>query len=491
MVETAALDIYNDIAERTNGDIYIGVVGPVRTGKSTFITSFMEKLILPNVKNKNIKKRAIDELPQSAEGKTIMTTQPKFVPNEAVRLTLGDKIDVSARLIDCVGYLVDGAMGHEENQKARLVNTPWSKDSIPFEEAAEIGTQKVVSEHSTIAVVVTTDGSITEIARQSYIKAEKRVVNELKQLNKPFIVVLNSTNPKSNECKELANSMSAEYGVSVLPLDVKNITVSQIEFLLKSILDEFPVKKMVFDIPKWMRTLPSDNVLICGIIDKIKAYADDVNKMKNCNLLLSAFAEDENFYEPVVESLKMGSGEAYYSIQAKPELFFKTLSAQAGKDISDEFSLMSFVTECSVARKNYDNIKDAMESAAAVGYGVVSPQFDQMTLYDPEIVKAGTRFGVKLKASAPTLHIMRVDVSTEVNPMVGSEQQSQYLLSEFQNNPKAIWETDMFGKSLASLAREGLANKVNAMPIDAQDKLIKTVGRIINEGKGSLICILL
>ncbi len=484
-------DIYSDIARRTNGDIYIGVVGPVRTGKSTFVTNFMEKLILPKISNKNVKKRAIDELPQSAEGKTIMTTQPKFVPNEAVQLTLYDKMKVNARLIDCVGYLVEGAMGQNEGEKARLVKTPWSSENMPFEEAAAIGTHKVVAEHSTIAIVVTTDGTIADIPRENYLPAEERVINELTEIGKPFVVLLNSRKPKSEECIALASSLKDKYNVSVIPTDVSNLDVKQIEYILKSVLDEFPVKKLVINIPKWMQTLSNDNWLITGIIDKIKANCNNVKRMKDNTQLLSGFVEDENLFMPTVDSMNMGEGIVNYNITAKPELFFNVLSGEAGTALHDEFELMSFVTGCSKAKKQYDTLHNALQDANALGYGVVAPSFDEMVFEDPEIVKAGSRFGVRLKASAPSLHIMKVDVTTEVNPMVGSEQQSQYLLSEFQNNPKGIWNTDMFGKSLSSLAKEGLANKLTAMPLDAQDKLRKTVGRIVNEGRGSLICILL
>ncbi|HRX13401.1 MAG TPA: stage IV sporulation protein A [Eubacteriales bacterium] len=484
-------DIYGDIARRTNGDIYIGVVGPVRSGKSTFVTAFMEKLVLPNIKNKNVKKRAVDELPQSAEGKTIMTTQPKFVPNEAVQISISDNMVVNARLIDCVGYLIDGAMGHEENEKARMVKTPWSDSVMPFEQAAQIGTQKVVTEHSNIAVVITTDGSITDIPRANYVSAEERVVDELKELGKPFVVVLNTKNPKNEETVSLCAALQEKYGVSVLPVDVLNIEAEGLESILKNVLDEFPVKKLVFGMPKWMQTLPADNYLITSIIEKIKGGCGDVLKMKDAPALLESFKQDENLEDLTIDKLNMGDGVANYRIEPKEHLFYEVLSAEAGMDISDQFGLMSFVTGCASAKKHYEAMKDALDDVNAIGYGVVAPSFSEMTLEDPEIVKSGTRYGVRLKASAPSLHILRVDVTTEVNPMVGSEQQSQYLLSEFQNNPKGIWETDIFGKSLASLAKEGLSSKLNAMPSDAQEKLRKTVGRIVNEGKGSLICILL
>ncbi len=484
-------NIYQDIAERTNGDIYIGVVGPVRTGKSTFVTQFTEKLVLPNIKDKNSKKRTVDELPQAADGKIIMTTQPKFVPNEAVKITLSDKAQANVRLIDCVGYLVDGAEGHLEGDKARLVKTPWSQEPMPFEQAAEIGTQKVVSEHSTIAVVVTNDGSVTDIPRKNYLSAEERVVRELKTLGKPFIVLLNSRNPSAAETVSLAEALEEKYGVTVMPIDIANADKSRMEEVLGNILREFPVRRMCIDLPRWMRTLAKDNRLISGILERVKNSCQQIDKMKDAEKLIDGFEENEDTELPAVKSLEMGKGEVHYTVEAKPQLFFKVLSEEAGMDITDEYSLMSFVTASAFAKQRYDGIKDALMQAEENGYGVVCPSTEKMKLEDPEIVKQGSRFGVRLKATAPSYHIMKIDVATEVSPMVGTEQQSQYLLSEFQQNPQAIWETNMFGKTMSGLAQEGLSEKCAAMPQEMQDKLVRTVGKIINEGRGGLICLLL
>ncbi len=484
-------DLYADIAKRTKGDVYIGVVGPVRTGKSTFVSQFMEKIVLPKMTDKAEKVRATDELPQSAEGKTIMTTEPKFVPNQAVQLTVGEKMHLNARLIDCVGYLVEGAMGHTEGDAPRQVKTPWSSETMPFEQAAELGTQKVIEEHSNIAVVVTTDGSIAGIERAAYKGAEERVVKQLTELGKPFIILLNSASPESPACVELGQSLQEKYGVTVICVNLKTITAAQIEDILAGILKEFPIRKLAVNIPKWMQTLPADHRLITALIDRIKKSGGEIAKMKHAQAFSEFLKDGDAIQDAALEAMNMGEGTASYTLTAKPQLFYDILTEEAGRDISDEYALMSFVTESAYAKRKYDSIKEALLSVQATGYGVVMPAMDQMVYEEPEIVKSGNRYGVRLKASAPSLHIMQVDVGTEVNPMVGTEQQSQYLLAEWENNPKGIWQTNMFGKSLSSLAKEGLENKLSAMPRDAQEKMRKTVTRIVNEGKGSLVCILL
>jgi len=484
-------NIYQDIAERTNGDIYIGVVGPVRSGKSTFVKNFMERMILPSIADKNEKQRAIDELPQSADGKIIMTTQPKFVPNNAVRLTLDDKATANVRLIDCVGYLIDGAEGHLEGDKARLVNTPWSTEPIPFERAAEIGTQKVVGEHSTIAVVVTTDGSIGDITRQSYIPAEERVVRELKNAGKPFVVLLNCKYPEDERAKELAASLQEKYGVSVMPINILNADGKQMEEVLRCILKEFPVRRIAVNLPKWMRALDKENKVILNIIDRLKERAVSVEKMKDADSVLEGFA-DCDFIENVrVDSLDMGRGVVNCVLEPKSDLFFNVLSEQAQMDISDEYSLMSFVTASAYAKSRFEAMKDALDEADANGYGIVYPQVDKMSLNEPEMVKQGNIYGVRLKATSPSYHIVKVDVATEVSPMVGTEQQSKYLLDEYKQNPQAIWNTNMFGKTMAGLAKEGLEGKCSGVPVEIKQKLCKTLNKIVNENRGGLICLLL
>ncbi len=483
-------DIYNDIATRTGGDIYIGVVGPVRTGKSTFITKFMESVVLPNLKNKNVKKRAIDELPQSADGKTVMTTQPKFVPNEAVKITFGANVNASVRLIDCVGYMVDGALDSGEDGP-RMVTTPWSTEPMPFDKAAETGTQKVVTEHSTVAVVVTNDGTITDIPRNNYVAAEERVISELKSLGKPFVVVLNSRAPLSTECVSLASALESRHDVKVLPMDLKNMGEAEASMVLSAITEEFDIKKIIVDIPPWMQTLPIDNNVIDNIIKRVKANMHDVTKMKHYQKLLENFVEDEDIFAPTLGDVNLGTGIVTYKVKPKTDLFYRVLSDFAESQIADEFSLMSFVSKTAYAKGQYEKFSSAFAEAQESGYGVVNPTLESMEMASPEIVKQGNIYGVKLRASAPSWHIMKVDVTTEVNPMVGTQAQSQYLLSEFQNDPQGIWETNMFGKSMSDLAKESLASKLTAMPIEARTKIRKTVGRIVNENKGGLICLLL
>lgn len=484
-------NIYQDIAERTNGDIYIGVVGPVRSGKSTFVKNFMERMILPSIADKNEKQRAIDELPQSADGKIIMTTQPKFVPNNAVRLTLDDKATANVRLIDCVGYLIDGAEGHLEGDKARLVNTPWSTEPIPFERAAEIGTQKVVGEHSTIAVVVTTDGSIGDITRQSYIPAEERVVRELKNAGKPFVVLLNCKYPEDERAKELAASLQEKYGVSVMPINILNADGKQMEEVLRCILKEFPVRRIAVNLPKWMRALDKENKVILNIIDRLKERAVSVEKMKDADSVLEGFADCDFIENARVDSLDMGRGVVNCVLEPKSDLFFNVLSEQAQMDISDEYSLMSFVTASAYAKSRFEAMKDALDEADANGYGIVYPQVDKVSLNEPEMVKQGNIYGVRLKATSPSYHIVKVDVATEVSPMVGTEQQSKYLLDEYKQNPQAIWNTNMFGKTMAGLAKEGLEGKCSGVPVEIKQKLCKTLNKIVNENRGGLICLLL
>ena len=487
--------LYEDIAQRTGGDIYVGVVGPVRCGKSTFITQFMQNLVVPNITDKNIKERTIDELPQSADGKTIMTTQPRFIPNKAASIRVGDNIDMNIRMIDCVGYLIEGALGHEEGAKKRLVKTPWSEEEMPFEEAAEFGTQKVIEEHSTIGIVVTTDGSITDIPRSNYVEAEERVVSELVSHNKPFVIVLNSKNPKSEETKKLAVSLKTKYNVPVLPMDVLKLNQTNIDDIFEKILLEFPIKSLKVKMPKWMQALPYDHEIITNVVNEIKKFGENANKIGQIDKTNVAFLESEDFEPVIVSSIKMGEGKIYFEITPKQQLFYKVLSEQCGMDIIDDFHLISYIKQLAHAKVEYDKIKVALQDVKEKGYGVVMPNAEDMSLEDPEIVKQGSRFGVKLKASAPSLHIMSVDIQTEVNPIVGSQAQSEelvkYLMSEFEQNPKAIWETNMFGKSLSSLVNEGINSKINLMPVEAQRKMRKTLGRIINEGKGGIICILL
>lgn len=484
------MNIYQDIAERTGGDIYIGVVGPVRTGKSAFVSKFMQKLVLPNIKDTNVQNRAVDELPQSADGKTVMTTQPKFVPAQSVQLTLDDRT-ANVRLIDCVGYIVDGAEGLSEDGKSRLVRTPWSAEEMPFEQAAEMGTHKVVTQHSTVAVVVTSDGTVTDLPRSNYIPAEERVVSELKACNKPFVIVLNTRNAGSRDTVMLAKALEEKYNVSVIPLNVDSAEAEDMTAVLSAILDEFPVDCIKIDLPDWMRILDSDDKLISDIVSECRNASADIYKMKDAKKFTESFQPCEGVNPPSVKLADMGKGIVYFDIQPQEGLFYKVLSEQAGADIKDEFAVMNFVRESASAKRKYDTVKTALEEAQTNGYGVVCPSAENIRLEEPEIVKQGTKYGVRLRATAPSLHIMRVDVSTEVSPIVGTEQQSKYLLSEFKQNPEQIWETNMFGKPLSGLVKDGLTEKCVGMPVEMQEKLSRTVGRIVNEGKGGMICLLL
>ena len=487
-------NIYKEIATRSGGDIYLGVVGPVRTGKSTFITNFVNKLIIPNITNNYAKERAIDELPQSAQGKTVMTTEPKFVPNQAVTVEIDD-IKMKLRLVDCVGYTVQGANGYEENQKPRYVKTPWSSEDMPFDKAAEIGTKKVITEHSNIAVLVTTDGSFTEIERTGYVNAEERVVAELKDAQKPFVIILNTTTPDGEEVKKLADSLAQKYSSKVLPLNVKEMTEQDITKIFNLLLTEFPVSKIQVKLPDWMQALPFENKLIAEVIAEIKHNTTNLEKIGDFKFNKTLFESSENFEPLAQNTVELGEGNIVLNVTPKPNLFYKVLSDECGVKINNEYELIANLKDLSHAKKEYDKIKLALDEVAQTGYGVVVPSMEEMTLEDPEIVKQGSKFGVRLKASAPSLHIMKVDINTEVSPIVGTEQQSEdlvkYLLSQFENNPQDIWNTEMFGKSLHELVNEGLSNKLGAMPKEAQNKMRKTLGRIVNEGKGGVICILL
>lgn len=488
-------DIYKDIAKRTGGDIYIGVVGPVRTGKSTFITKFMETLVLPNISNKLNKQIATDEMPQSADGKTIMTTEPKFIPANAVKIQLKNKVSAKVRLIDCVGYLVDGAMGHVENDKPRLVKTPWSGKELPFEKAAELGTRKVIAEHSTIGIVVTTDGSIGEIPRANYASAEERVVKELKELNKPFVIVLNVKEPSNKESVNLKNSLESKYNAPVILADVTKLEMADITAIIEKILYEFPLQNVDVNLPKWMQALSGDNRIIKDVMDKIKEKSHDMSKMKDYAALTDIFTESDKLNAPEVSEVKLGEGNAVYGITAKQGLFYDVLTEECGDDISDDYQLISYVKSLAEAKREYTKIKSALHDAQETGYGVVTPTAHEFSLAEPELVKRGGSYGVKLKATAPSLHIMKVDVSAEVNPIVGTEKQGEdlvnFLMKEFESNPQGIWDTNMFGKSIYELMEESLSGKLKAMPADAQSKLCKTLGKIVNEGDGGIICILL
>ena len=487
--------IYEDIQTRTNGDIYLGVVGPVRVGKSTFISQFMQKLVIPNIENKNVKQRAIDELPQSADGKTVMTTQPKFVPNEAVKITVADKINLKVRMIDCVGYLVSGAMGVSENNKPRLVKTPWSDEEMPFEQAAEIGTKKVIEDHSTIGIVLTTDGSVTDIERANYVEAEERVVKEMKACQKPFVMVLNCKNPNSAESKKLAQSLAEKYDCQIVAMNVAEMKDADVDRIFEKMLLEFPVKSIKVNMPKWLQALSFSNPIIEEIVKEVKNFGNNVKKIGDAKKDTVVFMESDSFDPITFSNVEMGEGIIKFNVIPKENLFYKVLSDACGFEINDDYELVSYIKDLAVAKVEYDKLKDALDQVEQTGYGIVVPSKNEYTLENQEVVKQGGKYGVKIKASAPSLHIVKVDVETEVTPLVGTESQSQdlvaYLSEKFENDPDGIWDTNLLGKSLYSLIDDNIGTKILAMPADAQRKMKKTLGRIINEGKGGVLCILL
>ena len=489
------LGLYEDIAKRTDGDIYIGVVGPVRTGKSTFIKNFMDLLVIPNIDNEYKKERAQDELPQSAAGKTIMTTEPKFVPNEAIEISIDDTLKLKTRLVDCVGYLIPNSIGATENEQPRMVKTPWYNDEIPFEQAAEIGTKKVIEEHSTIGILITTDGSISDISRDDYVKAEERVVFELKSINKPFVVLLNSKYPNIQETINLSKELSKKYNCTVIPVDCLNLTLNDITNIFSNILYEFPVSQINFKIPAWINGLDLNHELKIKLFSDIKDSFGNIKLLREISNSVKNISQSDIISEITIDNIILGNGNVNISLVLNDNLFYNILTEITGVQIENEGDLFSIISNLSKTKNRYEKIAYALEEVDRKGYGIVTPSIDELILDEPEIVKQGSRFGVKLKATAPSLHIIKANIETEVSPIVGSEKQSEelvnYLLSEFENDPKKIWESNIFGKSLHSLVNEGLQTKLLKMPEEAQIKLQETLERIINEGSGGLICIIL
>lgn len=488
-------DIYTDIARRTDGDIYIGIVGPVRTGKSTFIKRFMERLVIPNIYGDFRRERAIDELPQSAAGKTIMTTEPKFIPEEAAKVNINDNTEFNVRMIDCVGYIVPSAIGYIENEAPRMVMTPWFEEEIPFAMAAEIGTRKVIQDHSTIGLVITTDGSISDIPREEYEEAEKRVISELTDINKPFIIILNCVDPEAPEAEKLAKEMSEEYGSAVLPVNCLELTEEKITDILKQVLYAFPVKEINIEMPKWITTLDKEHWLKNSIIHTITDAAENIRHVRDIYKLSENIENGEYIDNSYTEKIDLGNGSADIKISLQDNLFYKILGEETGLEIENDNDLLPLLKELMKIKQEYEKIENALSEVEATGYGIVMPQIEDLTLEEPEIVKQGGKYGVRLRASAPSIHMMRADIVTEVNPIVGSEKQSEelvmYLMNEFDEDPKKIWNSNIFGKSLHELVNEGLHNKLYRMPVDARMKLQETLERIINEGCGGLICFIL
>ena len=488
-------NIYSDIASRSDGTIMVGVVGPVRTGKSTFIKRFMDLLVIPNITNTYSKERARDELPQSGSGRTIMTTEPKFIPNEPVEIALSGNAKMNVRMIDGVGYIVPSAMEHIEDEPPRMVKTPWSDSEMPFAKAAEIGTGKVIKEHSTIGLVVTTDGSFSDIARDDYIEAENRVINELKEINKPFVVILNCVNPHSENAKRIKNEIEEKHGVGTLCVNCAELKKEDIESIIEKVLFEFPVNEISVNLPDWVDVLSDEHKIKQSIYKTLITEIEKINKIKDTKFLSDALGENENVTSSCISSINLGCGRATCDVKIDDNIFYKILGENTGFEISGKESLLSLMTDLARVKREYDKIECALHEVREVGYGIVPPTLDELSLEEPEIVRQGSRYGVRLKASAPSIHLIRADIETEVSPIVGTEKQSEdlvhYLLNEFDENPKSIWETNIFGKSLHELVNEGLRGKLHKMPEDARFKLQETLQKIINEGSGGLICIIL
>ena len=486
-------DIYKDMAARSGGEIYIGVVGPVRTGKSTLIKRFMTELVLPHADGDRLQEM-VDELPQSAAGRTVMTTEPKFIPAKAVKVTV-DNAEARVRLIDCVGFAVEGANGFEEDGSPRLVNTMWSDTPIPFTEAAALGTQKVIRDHSTIGLCVTCDGSVAGIPREGYVSAEERTVDELKRIGKPFVIVLNCADPAGASAKQLKEELELKYSAPVVAVNCQTASVDELSALLRAVLFEFPVTSVDVKIPDWIRVMPADSSAISELLVRVRDACAKVEVMRECSLFDEAFANSKFWKGDVAVNLCLATGKATVEVGLQDGVLFDMLSEISGESICGEGALMQYVAAASEAKRNYDKVKDAFERAKLTGYGIVCPDDNDLSLDKPKVVKQGANLGIKLKATAPSYHVVKVDVSGEVSPIMGLASQSEDMvngiMSGFETDPQGTWNTALFGKSLRCMVKEGLEGKVNAMQDDTRAKMRRTITRIVNEGKGGVICILL
>ena len=487
-------DVYNDIQARTGGEIYIGVVGPVRTGKSTFIKRFMDLLVIPNIEDVHSRERAIDELPQAAAGRTIMTTEPKFIPKEAAEITFNDNNKVKIRLIDCVGYMVEGASGHIEDQHERMVKTPWFDSEIPFTQAAEIGTKKVINDHSTIGIVVTTDGSFGELPRLNYMAPEEKTINELKQLGKPFIVLLNTVKPYSTESIKLAEDMTQYYNVPVMPVNAEQLKKDDITRIMETILSVFPVTELDFYLPKWVEILPSEHWLKQDLIETVKAVFARISEVKDANL--QNFDTDSKYvrrFKP--DNVNMQDGTVSVSVDFDDMYYYKILSDMIGVEINDEYQLIATLRELAAKRNEFEKVSYAADQVRSKGYGIVSPLKEEIRIEEPELLKHGNKFGVKIKASGPSIHMIKADIITEVAPIVGTEEQAKDLISYIntnaRENPEGIWETNIFGKTVRQLVEDGITTKMSKLTDESQLKLQETMQKIINDSNGGLVCIII
>ena len=487
-------NVYRDIQNRTGGEIYIGVVGPVRTGKSTFIKKFMDTVVLPNIPEGLRKERAVDELPQSSAGRTIMTTEPKFIPEQAISVQIDDSASFDVRMIDCVGYIVPSAIGYIEEDQPRMVKTPWFEDPIPFNMAAEIGTKKVITEHSTIGLVITTDGSISDIPREEYEEAEERVIAELNETKRPYVILLNCVEPDSTASRALAERLSRKYSVPAIPVNCIDITEEGIKEIIASLLYQFPIREVEMELPGWVTSLENDHWLLSSVLDQVRA-SSTVSKMCEVKPMLEQIRECEYIKNITVESINLGSGKSRVELVFDQSLFFRVLSEKTELQVNDESELLSQLIEMTEIKKKFQKLQQAYDDVLETGYGIVMPEVEELTLEEPQILKQNGKYGIRLKATAPSIHMMKTQIFTEITPIVGSEQQSEelvlYLLKEFEENPVKIWESNIFGKSLHSLVNEGMHNTLDRMPEDARDKVRETIERIINDGCSGLLCIIL
>ncbi|WP_101844883.1 stage IV sporulation protein A [Halobacillus sp. Marseille-P3879] len=489
------VDIFSDISKRTNGDIYLGVVGAVRTGKSTFIKKFMELVVIPNMEDDSERERAMDELPQSAAGKTIMTTEPKFVPNQAATIQFDEHLDVRVRMVDCVGYAVNGAVGYEDESGPRMIHTPWYEEAIPFHEAAEIGTQKVIQEHSTIGIVVTTDGTIGEISREDYVEAEEKVVEELREVGKPFIMVVNSAQPHSDRTENLRSQLQEKYDIPVLALSVESMREQDVHNVLREALFEFPVLEVNVNLPSWVMVLDSRHWLRKHLQTAIEETVQDIKRLRDVDQVIGNFDQYEHINGAHISGMDLGEGIAEIDLQAPDYLYDHVLKEIVGEEIRGKDHLLEIMQDFSHAKREYDQVADALQMVKQTGYGIAAPSLEDMALDEPEIIRQGSRFGVRLKAVAPSIHMVKVDVQSEFSPIIGTEKQSEelvrYLMQDFEEDPLSIWNSDIFGRSLSSIVREGIQAKLSLMPENARYKLKETLERIINEGSGGMIAIIL
>ncbi|MGL4796582.1 MAG: stage IV sporulation protein A [Paraclostridium sp.] len=488
-------NIYEDIAKRTQGDIYIGVVGPVRTGKSSFIRKFMELLVLPNIENEFKRERTQDEIPQSGSGKTIMTVEPKFVPADGVEIKIRENVSMKVRMVDCVGYIVDGVLGHEEEGRQRLVSTPWSSEAMPFEKAAEIGTKKVIRDHSTIGIVMTTDGSVTGIDRRGYEEPEERVIEELNELNKPFVIVLNTLNPHDEETIELQRELEEKYNKPVIPMNVLEMDEDDIEVVMENVLYDFPVNEININFPRWIEGLEKNHWIKNNIIFAIKQNMNEVGVIRDVNNIVEGFKNLDFLDDTQVDNVELGEGIISINLATKQDLFYNVLEEKSGFKIDGEYELLNLVTRLSRVNNEYEKVEQALTDVREKGYGLVAPTLEELTLDVPEMVKQGKQYGVRLRAKAGSIHMIKADISTEISPGVGTEQQGKEMLDNllkgFEENPNEVWEYNMFGKSLRDLVKDQLQSKLYMMPDDVRVKIQKTLQKIINDGCSNIITIIL